>query len=246
MLPKITNKKIILALLLLIIVAAPFTNAVVLESGMPNTDLKPGTDIKGITITQYIKYIYLFVLGVIGIAVFASLVFWGVVWISSGIADKRGMALGKIKDAFTGLAIALGAYIILNTINPDLLTLNEPKPMGLGIGFTPSNAMWACGSLDTNNWQEDLSGDACKGKSQPNCTWPYTPKCYAEKPTSYLRPTLACGRFENWGINIDYNYYPIILPSNRWQTDQSGSACSSITTQPVCNGLPIVCYKPRI
>ena len=125
MLPKITNKKIILALLLLIIVAAPFTNAVVLESGIPNTDLTPGKGIQDITIAQYINYIYLFVLGVIGIAVFASLVFWGVVWISSGIADKRGMALGKIKDAFTGLAIALGAYIILNTINPDLLTLKD-------------------------------------------------------------------------------------------------------------------------
>lgn len=127
MFPKLTNKKIILALLMLILVSTPFVHAVVLESGIPNTDLKPGTDIKDLSIAQYINYLYLFVLGVVGIAVFASLVFWGVVWISSGIADKRSMALGKIKDAFTGLAIAFGAYIILNTINPDLLTLKEPE-----------------------------------------------------------------------------------------------------------------------
>ena len=125
MFSKLTSKKIIFALLLLILITAPYVHAVVLESGIPNTDLTPGKDIQGITIAQYINYIYIFVLGVVGIAVFASLVFWGVVWISSGIADKRGMALGKIKDAFTGLAIALGAYIILNTINPDLLTLKD-------------------------------------------------------------------------------------------------------------------------
>src|SRR3989344_501382 len=152
MLPKITNKKIILALLLLIIVAAPFTNAVVLESGLPNTDLKPGTDISSLTMAQYINYIYIFVLGVIGIAVFASLVFWGVVWISSGIADKRGMALGKIKDAFTGLAIALGAYIILNTINPDLLTL---KDIGIKkITATSTTSVTKGGYF----WGDDCSG----------------------------------------------------------------------------------------
>lgn len=123
MFQKLTNKKILFALLLLFLMTAPFVHAVVLESGIPG-QLPPGTTTPN-SIAQYINYLYLFVLGVVGIAVFASLVFWGVVWISSGIADKRGMALGKIKDAFTGLAIALGAYIILNTINPDLLTLKD-------------------------------------------------------------------------------------------------------------------------
>lgn len=148
MLPKLTNKKMAFVLLMLILVSAPFVNAVVLESGIPNTDLTPGRDVSGITISKFISSVYIFVLGVVGIAVFASLVFWGVVWISSGIADKRSMALGKIKDAFTGLAIALGAYIILNTINPDLLTLREPEIKGLATTTKPllSQFKWS-----TNN-----------------------------------------------------------------------------------------------
>ena len=225
MLPKITNKKIILALLLLIIVAAPFTNAVVLESGLPNTDLKPGTDISSLTMAQYINYIYIFVLGVIGIAVFASLVFWGVVWISSGIADKRGMALGKIKDAFTGLAIALGAYIILNTINPDLLKLSDLtlRPVTIAtkknlIGYTYA---WKC--IDQANRGDsficsgtDPKCTQCGAKPQLNCGMSSILSCMKILPSfnftsSPMAPSCTVGV---QGENVTYQWAQLPLDQN--------------------------------
>lgn len=159
-------KQIIFIMLAVYLITTPFVHAVVLESGIPNTNLTSGKDIQGISIAQYINYIYLFVLGVVGIAVFASLVFWGVVWISSGIADRRGEALGKIKDAFTGLAIALGAYIILNTINPDLLTLKDlsKNPVSTtAIGAAVNSYFW----LDIAKSCGDMSGATDTEKS--NC-----------------------------------------------------------------------------
>ena len=100
--------------------------AVVLESGIPGVGPGGGAGQPLPSLPTYINYLYIFVLGFVGIAGFISLVVWGTVWIASAVIDKKALALEKIKSVLTGIAIALTAFIMLYTINPDLTLINIP------------------------------------------------------------------------------------------------------------------------
>lgn len=52
----------------------------------------------------------------------------------SGIVDKKVAALDGIKNALYGIGIALTAFIILNTINPDLTVIKLPLIQKVEIG----------------------------------------------------------------------------------------------------------------
>ena len=117
---------------LILIFAVPIAHAAdtVLEVGIPGVaGAEPGKAVPGMV--TYIRFLYTFVLGFVGIAGFASLVFWGAIWTGSGIIDKKRQAVDGIKNSLTGIAIALTAFIILNTINPDLTIIKEPIIPGI-------------------------------------------------------------------------------------------------------------------
>ena len=113
---------IILAVILVFITTTHA--ATTLEVGIPGTDALPGSAAP--SVPMYIKYLYYFVLGLVGIAGFSSLVFWGTVWAGSGVVDKKAQAIAGIKNTLTGIGIALTAFIILTTINPDLIVIKAP------------------------------------------------------------------------------------------------------------------------
>lgn len=100
--------------------------AVVLESGIPGVgeEGRQGAELPGLT--TYINYLYIFVLSFVGIAGFISLVIWGTVWVGSVVVDKKARAMEGIKNTLIGIGIALTAFIILYTINPDLTVIKEP------------------------------------------------------------------------------------------------------------------------
>ncbi|OGY61979.1 MAG: hypothetical protein A2745_01085 [Candidatus Harrisonbacteria bacterium RIFCSPHIGHO2_01_FULL_44_13] len=81
---------------------------------------------------QFIKAIYNWGLGVVGLVAFAMIV-WGAIeyTVSAGNASRRQDAVDRITQAIVGLALLLGAYIILFTIDPGLVTLREPGGLQL-------------------------------------------------------------------------------------------------------------------
>jgi len=115
---------IILIMLVIIIMPALSLAAVTLESGIPGVK-NPG-DTASYTPDAYINLVYKFVLGFVGIAGFLSLVWYGVVWISSGIADRKNEALDGIKNTLIGIGLAFTSYLILYAINPQLTVLRTP------------------------------------------------------------------------------------------------------------------------
>ena len=142
------NMRYFTLILLILIFTVPVTHAAdtVLEVGIPGiTGAAPGDPAPGIV--KYISFLYTFVLGFVGIAGFASLVFWGAVWTGSGIIDKKRQAIDGIKNSLTGIAIALTAFIILNTINPDLTIIKEPIIPGITLTGRKTE-MITTGSLD--------------------------------------------------------------------------------------------------
>ena len=70
-----------------------------------------------------ISAIYVFALSLIGVSAFAMLTFGGIKYMLSGDRDPT-QAKEMMKNALIGLVIAFTAYLILYTINPDLVSFS--------------------------------------------------------------------------------------------------------------------------
>jgi len=77
-------------------------------------------------LTGYISYIYVLSLSLVCIAALGALVCGGFMYMLSGTVTSKDEAKKYIWGAISGLVLALAAYLILNTINPDLVSLEEP------------------------------------------------------------------------------------------------------------------------
>ncbi len=122
-------KKIFFILLLLIIPCSLFIAHFALAAYEIEVSL-PGGAAAGdeVTVTEYIRYIYLFGLGLVGIAALGGLVYGGFMYMLSGTITSKDEAKKWIWGAISGLILALAAYLILNTINPDLVNLQLILP----------------------------------------------------------------------------------------------------------------------
>jgi len=78
----------------------------------------PGTTLEG-----YVRYIYLFALSIVGIAALGAITFGGITYMLSDTITSKDEAKKWIWGAISGLILALAAYLILYTINPDLVSL---------------------------------------------------------------------------------------------------------------------------
>ncbi len=87
----------------------------------------PGLEKGEITLPSYIKAIYKFGIGVLAIIAMGMIMIGGYQYMFSAGENitKTGDAKDRIKNALIGLFIALTSFLLLNTINPDLL---EPAP----------------------------------------------------------------------------------------------------------------------
>ncbi|MBI4034254.1 MAG: hypothetical protein HY378_01760 [Candidatus Brennerbacteria bacterium] len=79
------------------------------------------------SIAAYIVRIYWFAVGAAGILAVAVIVGGAIYYmVSSGSPDKQNDAKSYITSALWGVALLLGSYLILNTINPQIVALGEP------------------------------------------------------------------------------------------------------------------------
>jgi len=79
------------------------------------------------SLVDYIKTLYYFALGIAGLTAMVMIIIAGFQWLTSaGNYSKAGQAKSRMSNAVFGLLILLGAYLLLNTINPSLTRLKEP------------------------------------------------------------------------------------------------------------------------
>lgn len=93
-----------------------------------STDVNPAdtnaNSDQSLLLVRYIKAIYKFFVGIAGIVAVFMIVFGGVMWIfAAGSAEKINKAKEIIVGAVSGLVLAVGSYVILNTVNPSLVSL---------------------------------------------------------------------------------------------------------------------------
>ena len=87
-----------------------------------------GKPVTGETIGKYIRAIYNYAIGIVGILAAVVMMVGGVMWITAGgNAERVGNAKSWIGASLSGLVLALCSYIILNTVNPDLVIFQSRK-----------------------------------------------------------------------------------------------------------------------
>lgn len=79
-------------------------------------------------IGQLISDGYIFAQGIVGICAFFMLVYAGILLLNPA-QDNRQKAIAIIQDVVIGVILLFSAYVILNTINHDLV--NQPLTSGL-------------------------------------------------------------------------------------------------------------------
>jgi len=152
---------------------------------------QPEVPIPGLTTTclpalpDYIVAIYNFALMIIGIVCFGALIYGGFRWLTSaGNPAALADAKDQIFSAILGLIILFSAYLILTTINPELVILGVPGgkcaknadcPTGQecvgGICFSSAYPVLPGGGNLTNCSSYIFSGDC----TNAGCKW--CPEC---------------------------------------------------------------------
>ncbi len=87
--------------------------------------LKPKTVKEGLP--DYVRYIFTFGVVLIGLVVFTALIWGGIIYLTSaGNPVKLKEGKDRVISAFLGAIILLSSYIILTTINPQLVLFDLP------------------------------------------------------------------------------------------------------------------------
>ncbi len=105
----------------------------------------------GTLFVDYVGRIYVLVLGAAAILALFMLILGGVQYTYVALSPSaKNDAKERIYNALIGLLIVLGAYLILNTINPDFVRMDlsiEPIDGGGGFGGAPSTKPLPPGSV---------------------------------------------------------------------------------------------------
>lgn len=176
--------KIIYAVVVIVFFVS-YASAYSLEVGIP-TQVKVGGNQ---SLVEYISSFYKFAILIAGIAAFGSLVYSGILWIVSAAVDQKKKAMEQILSALLGLALVLGSFLLLQTINPDLVNkglskLSDIKGEGSGVYSVSTTKNYQCdaivfsllGSSDIGNtWTGDPEDkDACNTYCQSHNLFPCT------------------------------------------------------------------------
>lgn len=118
----IQKKYVILFFVLLFLFIASSTFATQVDwpkAPLTGTDLKESSEFH-----EFIEYVYGWGIGLGAILTFAVIVYGGILYmISEGDPGKTRMAISRITSALLGLVLLLSSFIILNTINPQIVRL---------------------------------------------------------------------------------------------------------------------------
>lgn len=100
---------------------------VCLPAGTTQLEIKIGQTTEAKDLGDYIKTIYVYLLGIGGIVAAVLLIKGGFEWMTLGGGESKKNAQATIAGALTGLLLLLGSYVLLYTINPDLVNLKLPQ-----------------------------------------------------------------------------------------------------------------------
>jgi hypothetical protein len=143
-------------------------HAVTISMSIPGTTPNSSTTSPGAFVANF----YQFALMIGGILAFGVIVYGGVKYMAAaGNPSGQSDAKEWIQAALLGLLLLIGAYFVLNVINPQLLNLTLPTLTPVNIQSAPPSTApatsVACGSIDAyGNSQSGTctAGNCCSTK----------------------------------------------------------------------------------
>ncbi len=134
---KLRKASILIILILAVFLLADFALARDLEVPLPETG--DGSITTTPILPDYVKYVFNFSIGIAGLIAFLMLVYGGFRYLTSaGNPSAMSGANDQIFAGLIGLVVILGSWMLLTTINPQLMVINpQLEEPGLVIGETP-------------------------------------------------------------------------------------------------------------
>lgn len=138
--------------------------------------LAGGSDGKKIAnLAQYLQAAFQIVVGIAGLIAVTILIIGGIEYVSSGISGNesaRTDAHKRIWDAITGLVLAVTGFLILQTINPDLVNFEltiQKISVGGGVGGEGPSAADGLPTLNNSNFSSPVAPTIVR-QQLPNIT----------------------------------------------------------------------------
>jgi hypothetical protein len=132
-----------------------------------------------------VRYLYVLGLGLGGVLAFAMIAIAGLQWTLSGANPSiQSDAKDRILNAVFGLLLLLAAFVILRTINPELVNLREPDLRGLRV---PPPAERQVGGI------VPASHTQCRNSQCVTVPGPGINQCRLDTDCKYLRNVHVCG-----------------------------------------------------
>lgn len=125
---------------------------------VPLAPLPGTTDGGGATLQTYLPGMFKLAIGIAGVLAVIQIVIGGLQYMTTDIISSKSAARERITAAITGLLLALGAYILLNTISPNLVKFNldikkvevkykEPGPVAAPVCSLQRTAIKVCNDM---------------------------------------------------------------------------------------------------
>ncbi len=182
---------------------------------------------------EYIAGIYTYLLGIATTIAIVMLMIGGLQWAIGGVsAESIGKAKTRIKNAATGLVLLMSTYLILYTVNPELIKLQFPE---LSVAqFIPIS------TEDTGSDVSTLQLSGCAGSGTNNvpyfCQRNYGSVVYGkdcqDSPTiksSGCGPTSLAMVLNFYGANEDPKSVASSFEAGGYRVCGSGSSYSGFT-----------------
>lgn len=226
-------------------VAALFAPAVFAQTPITidTTFLTPDTNAS--SVPQFISKFYELGLGIAGIIAVGMIVVGAIFYTISGASpQKKGEAKDIIFSAIWGVVLLFGSYVILKSINPQLIELRDPgsglggelpSPMDTGscASSTPYTYVTNPQEIDQTKWNYETIGTLeSNNKKCPEGDSPIDPatglcRCYLED----IREVVCPAEYEPKRVSVPY-------PNYSWTTNDGILSNSVATTDQSINGCP--------
>jgi hypothetical protein len=161
----------------------------------------PGVDNAATNFTTYINQLYFLSISIAALLAVIKIIIGGVKWMLTDVVPQKSEARNDIKGAIFGLLLIISAFLILNTINPQLTNLTalqtlQPlnttsreeilRPQGPNNGTNPN---WVASQRERCQNQGGTWEDPTRLFTNGNCRIPRNPVRPASTPTNPSQPT---------------------------------------------------------
>ena len=140
---------------------AVYAQTVTANTPIVNLEVPIGETVQVSGIAQYIQIFYRFTVAAVAIIAATMIMYAGISWLTAaGSSQKIGEAKERITAAISGLILAVLSYAILNTINPQLVSLQSPTIAVPEVVTSITKALSGSSAA-----QDTTSGDYCPSAS---------------------------------------------------------------------------------